>query len=99
MQRLRQAPSPGAASLGVRVREESALAVVKPIFFLAVFIESLTYSFLPRFMQDVAATAGGSSRLASAPVPTPFSVLSPCPVPPRPFSARPAPRAAGRARI
>ena len=47
--------------------EETALIVVKPIFFLAVFLEHLTYSFLPKFMQDAAAASGVSLGFAAAP--------------------------------
>jgi MFS family permease len=46
---------------------EAALVVVKPIFFLAVFVENLTYSFLPQFMQDAAVASGMSKAFASAP--------------------------------
>jgi predicted MFS family arabinose efflux permease len=49
------------------VREESALTMVKPIFFLAVFLENMTYSFLPQFMQGVATNSGASIGLASLP--------------------------------
>src|SRR6266851_4498670 len=93
MQRLRQAPAPSGTTLGVRVREESALAVVKPIFFLAVFIESLTYSFLPRFMQDVATTAGVSSGFASAPFTTYYLCFALSLIPAGHFSERHGPRA------
>jgi MFS family permease len=47
--------------------EDAALAIVKPVFFVAVFLEHLTYSFLPHFMQDAAAEAGLSAGFASAP--------------------------------
>jgi MFS family permease len=46
---------------------ESALVIVKPIFFLAVFLENLTYSFLPKFMQEAAVASGMSLGFASAP--------------------------------
>jgi MFS family permease len=45
----------------------TALIIVKPIFFLAVFLEHLTYSFLPKFMQDAALASGMSAAFASAP--------------------------------
>jgi MFS family permease len=93
MQRLRQEPTPDDANLGSRVREQSALAVVKPIFFLAVFIESLTYSFLPRFMQDVAATSGVSSGFASAPFTTYYLCFALSLIPAGHFSERHGPRA------
>jgi len=46
---------------------EAALVIVKPVFFLAVFLDSLTYSFLPKFMQEAAAAAGVSVGFASLP--------------------------------
>src|SRR5258708_388651 len=49
------------------IREETALNIVKPIFFLAVFLENLTYSFLPQFMQGVATTSGMSLGFAALP--------------------------------
>jgi MFS family permease len=93
MQRLRQEPAPNDTGLGRRVREQSALAVVKPIFFLAVFIESLTYSFLPRFMQEVAAGSGVSSGFASAPFTTYYLCFALSLIPAGHFSERRGPRA------
>jgi len=49
------------------VREHAALSAVKPLFFVAVFLEHLTYSFLPQYMQQLAASAGLSAGFASAP--------------------------------
>jgi MFS family permease len=49
------------------VSEETALIIVKPVFFLAVFLEHLTYSFLPKFMQDAAAASDLSLGYAAAP--------------------------------
>jgi predicted MFS family arabinose efflux permease len=46
---------------------EMALIIVKPVFFLAVFLDSLTYSFLPKFMQDAAMASGVSVGFASMP--------------------------------
>ena len=63
-------------SLGQRIAPEAgrdcaptmpALVTIKPIFFLAVFLDSLTYSFLPKFMQDAAIAAGLSLGYASMP--------------------------------
>lgn len=48
-------------------RVDAALNVVKPIYFLAVFLENMTYSFLPKFMQDSAVASGMSVSFASAP--------------------------------
>lgn len=67
MQRLRSAASPSYISPKASLSEEAALIVVKPIFFLAVFLEHLTYSFLPKFMQDAAAGSGLSVGYAAAP--------------------------------
>jgi MFS family permease len=64
MQRLRMS---GDEAGQFRVKEEAALVAVKPIFFLAVFLENLTYSFLPTFMQDAAIASGMSKAFASAP--------------------------------
>jgi MFS family permease len=49
------------------VKKESALISVKPIFFLAVFIENMMYSFLPHFMQEVALQSGKSASWAIVP--------------------------------
>ena len=43
------------------------ISLVKPAFFLAVFLENLTYAFLPQFMRDVVASYGLSSAYTSAP--------------------------------
>lgn len=67
MQRLRLS-KPGARNEnGVSSHEEASLIIVKPIFFLAVFLEHLLYSFLPKFMQDVASASGFSLAYAAAP--------------------------------
>ncbi|HEX7967670.1 MAG TPA: MFS transporter [Stellaceae bacterium] len=92
MQRLRLAPSRAATSGSTRLRDESALAVVKPIFFLAVFIESLTYSFLPRFMQDVASASGVSPGFASAPFTAYYLCFALSLIPAGHFSERHGPR-------
>jgi MFS family permease len=64
MQRLRSSNADrDASALG----GATALIIVKPIFFLAVFLEHLTYSFLPKFMQDAAVASGMSAVFASAP--------------------------------
>jgi MFS family permease len=46
---------------------DAALQVIKPIYFLAVFLDSLTYSFLPKFMQETATGSGVSVGFASLP--------------------------------
>ena len=47
--------------------DDVGLVIVKPIFFLAVFLDSLTYSFLPKFMQETAHASGVSVSFASLP--------------------------------
>ncbi len=54
--------SPKAGPVG-----DSALLILKPIFFLAVFLDSMTYSFLPKFMQDAAVASGMSTSFAAMP--------------------------------
>lgn len=50
-----------------RADNGSALLIIKPIYFLAVFLDSLTYSFLPKFMQETAVASGVSIGFASLP--------------------------------
>jgi len=47
--------------------DDTGLSLVKPVFFLAVFLENLTYSFLPQFMEGVVLKSGLSPGFASAP--------------------------------
>lgn len=57
------------ASMPLTLRDgnaEEALSLVKPVFFLAVFAEHLTYSFLPQFMHEVTMQAGLTEGFASA---------------------------------
>lgn len=67
MQRIRETGTSTPAAARARLGEETALIIVKPIFFLAVFLEHLTYSFLPQFMQQAASASGVSVGFASAP--------------------------------
>ncbi|MBV8835246.1 MAG: MFS transporter [Alphaproteobacteria bacterium] len=46
---------------------EAGLVIIKPVFFLAVFFDSLTYSFLPKFMNQAAIAAGFSASYGSMP--------------------------------
>ena len=48
-------------------RDIALLDLVKPVFFVAVFLEHLNYAFLPQFMHEVVAASGLSSGYASAP--------------------------------
>lgn len=64
MQRLR--PANGVAKSAEAIDAEG-LIIVKPLFFLAVFLEHLLYSFLPKFMQDIATHSGVSVAYAAAP--------------------------------
>ena len=56
----------GAKSAGP-VDDDVALDLVKPVFFVAIFLEHLNYAFLPQFMYQVVADAGLSEGYASAP--------------------------------
>jgi len=67
MQRLRSPGKDTARAQVTFLASESSLVFVKPIFFLAVFLEHLTYSFLPKFMQEAATATGMSVGFASAP--------------------------------
>ena len=67
MQRLPWTTAEADRTGTMKLSAEAALIIVKPIFFLAVFLEHLLYSFLPKFMQDVATTSHMSPAYASAP--------------------------------
>ncbi len=49
------------------VEGESALNLVKPVYFLAVFVENLSYAFLPQYVKGVVDSAGMSANFASTP--------------------------------
>ena len=56
------------AKAGTSVADnELALALVRPLFFLAIFIEHLSYAFLPQFVQGIVRSQGLSAGLASVP--------------------------------
>jgi MFS family permease len=64
LQDVGRTPSaPGAPVAG----SEAGLIIMKPVFFLAVFLDSLTYSFLPKFMNEAAVEAGFAASYASVP--------------------------------
>lgn len=52
---------------GARESSGAAVSLVKPAFFLAVFLENLTYAFLPQFIRDVVSANGISPAFTSAP--------------------------------
>ena len=58
MQRLRSSTTQPLSSSKTTISQEAGLIIVKPIFFLAVFLEHLLYSFLPKFMQEIAVCFG-----------------------------------------
>ncbi len=49
------------------LEETATIALVKPVFFLAVFTENMSYAFLPQMMQAAATGAGLPTAFASAP--------------------------------
>jgi MFS family permease len=67
MQRLKTSKADAVSSGEASLAEEAGLIVVKPIFFLAVFLEHLLYSFLPKFMQEAATGSGMSLGYAALP--------------------------------
>ncbi len=67
MQRLKASKADAVSSGEASLAEEAGLIIVKPIFFLAVFLEHLLYSFLPKFMQDAATASGVSLGYAALP--------------------------------
>jgi MFS family permease len=67
MLRLRLSGGADKLKLEPNLNNETALIIVKPIFFLAVFLENLTYSFLPNFVQKVAEQSGMSVNIAIIP--------------------------------
>ena len=52
---------------GKAADSDAGLIIIKPAYFLVVFLDSLTYSFLPKFMQEAAAASGVSVGFASVP--------------------------------
>ena len=67
LQRLKSSDRSHQKEFSRALNNETALIVVKPVFFLAIFIEHLTYSFLPSFMQQATMQSGLSSGWATAP--------------------------------
>lgn len=52
---------------GTAARERDRLDVVRPVFFVAMFVEHMTYSFLPQFVHHAADQAGLPASLVSSP--------------------------------
>ena len=48
-------------------KEKATLNLVKPVFFLAVFVEHLNYAFLPQLMHEITAASNRSAGFASLP--------------------------------
>jgi MFS family permease len=65
LRQRRSATAPGEETK--TIAGEASLVLVKPVFFLAVFLDSLTYAFLPKFMQEAAVATGVSVGFASLP--------------------------------
>ena len=57
----------GSQRVDAESREKATLDLVKPVFFLAVFVEHLNYAFLPQLMHEQAASSGFSSGYATLP--------------------------------
>lgn len=66
-QRLRSAEPPERSSTSGVSADEAAFVVIKPVFFLAVFLEHMIYSFLPAYMQDAAIHSSLGASFATAP--------------------------------
>lgn len=62
-----RAAARSAKSNDVAASNDTWLVLIKPVYFLGVFLDSLTYSFLPKYMQEAAASSGLSVGFASAP--------------------------------
>ena len=67
MRQSRDADRSMDAEVAIPQDDDSALNLVKPVFFVAIFLEHLNYAFLPQFMYQVVATSGLSEGYASAP--------------------------------
>ena len=93
MQRLRSPDATSPATNTAASSDKAALIIVKPIFFLAVFLEHLLYSFLPKFMQDAASVSGVSLGYAAAPFTAYYLCFALILIPAGRFSERSGPRA------
>lgn len=66
-QRLRSRQQTSTAESGSAEAENAALSLVKPVFFIAVLAEHLTYSFLPQYVESIVIGAGLAGAYLSAP--------------------------------
>lgn len=64
---LQQRAAARTAVNDVSTSNDTWLVLIKPVYFLGVFLDSLTYPFLPKYMQEAAAASGLSVGFASAP--------------------------------
>ena len=69
LQDARSTTSESAEPAKARAPGDMALILLKPLYFLGVFLDSLTYAFLPRFMQEAATASGLTVGFASVPLP------------------------------
>jgi MFS family permease len=67
---MQQSRASHAPEVDKAAASQAGLLVIKPIYFLAVFLDALTYSFLPKFMQETATASGVSVGFASLPFTT-----------------------------
>jgi MFS family permease len=67
LQGARSAPPAPAAPAKDGAGGDIALILLKPLYFLGVFLDSLTYAFLPKFMQEAATASGMPVSFASVP--------------------------------
>lgn len=77
---------------GSRIDNELALDLVRPLFFLAVFIEHLSYAFLPQFVQGIVGAAGLPPGAASVPFIAYYVVFALVLIPAGRFEARVGPK-------
>ena len=67
MQRQRMREKPLEPEIADVRKNDSALSIVKPVFFLAVLVEHLTYAFLPQYFHGIVESSGLSESFVSAP--------------------------------
>ena len=67
MQKIRPGLRRGSDAPARELIGDAALNIVKPVFFLAVVVEHLTYAFLPQYFQSIVRESGLSESFVSAP--------------------------------